>query len=283
MRLRADGEMSTEGAPNSRLRASSGMTVALRRLNQWYGLIATEHDPITHEQLERAALNPVTVDVVRRVFETGIRGGIRVEHDWLTPEVGGEVTIGNGLRFVEANDPRWRTARDLAVIADEPARVAALARGRAAEVTLLDRHGLLNVALQRLRLGSKNADREVARAVRTMVRNSATEYSHDPVEQFRIIVSHDWSGRYVGRWHTHPPHDRGDTWGAGEPPSFEDMENAVRDGQYLTLAFHPDGFDLYDAADLADEGRADLRLMRVIRYRSPAWRAHFRRLRTSKG
>lgn len=64
----------------------------------------------------------------------------------------------------------------------------------------------------------------------------------------------------------------------GDVPSFEDMQNAVRDGQYLTLAFQPDGFDLYDAEPLADAGRVDLSLLKVIRYRSSSWRSHFRRL-----
>jgi hypothetical protein len=56
------------------------------------------------------------------------------------------------------------------------------------------------------------------------------------------------------------------------------MRNAVEFGQFLTLSFQPDGFDLYDAEPLGDAKRIDLKLVKVIRYRSPEWRAHFQKL-----
>ena len=83
----------------------------------------------------------------------------------------------------------------------------------------------------------------------------------------------------MGGWHTHAPHDANGEWVGGDVPSFEDMQNATQYGQYLTLSFQPDGFDLYDAEPLADAKRVDLSLLKVIRYRSPAWREHFRKLR----
>jgi hypothetical protein len=82
----------------------------------------------------------------------------------------------------------------------------------------------------------------------------------------------------VGSWHTHSPHDAGGKWSGGDVPSFEDMRNAVEYGQFLTLSFQPDGFDLYDAEPLGDAKRVDLKLLKVIRYRSPAWRDHFQKL-----
>jgi hypothetical protein len=56
------------------------------------------------------------------------------------------------------------------------------------------------------------------------------------------------------------------------------MQNAARDGQFLTLAFQPDGFDLYDASALGEAGRVDLALLKVTRYRSSVWRRRFERL-----
>ena len=52
----------------------------------------------------------------------------------------------------------------------------------------------------------------------------------------------------MGGWHTHAPHDANGGWVSGDVPSFEDMQNAIQYGQYLTLSFQPDGFDLYDAS-----------------------------------
>jgi hypothetical protein len=87
-----------------------------------------------------------------------------------------------------------------------------------------------------------------------------------------------WCGRYVGQWHTHPPKYREGVWSGGDVPSYQDMQNAVQDGQFLTLAFQPDGFDLYDAAAIGAAARIDLSLVKVIRFRSATWRDHFAKL-----
>ena len=264
-----------ESSTADRMRVSVEMARTLRRLDQWYGLAATERDPITHEQLRAATLKAGSISRIRQIFDRAIARGVRTGDRWLTPEAGGEATIDDELRLVEAEDPSWTIVRDLAKVMADPEAVSRLAVARPLEVTRIDRHQLLSLALARFRLQARGAAEEVRRAVITVAENAAPTYAHEPAQQFAIIAANDWRGRYVGRWHTHAPHLRNGTWTSGEGPSFEDMQNAVAAGQYLTLAFQPDGFDLHDASALADAGRVDLTLMKVIRYRSPEWRKHF--------
>ena len=265
------------------LDVSPAIAQTMSRLAQWYGLAATNENPITHAQLEAAALDPAAVSRIRAIFDDAVARGVRVGVKWMTPEAGGESTIDADLHLVEARDPRWVTVQALARTSSDALAVASLYATRSADVAPLDEHALIRLSLERLKLGSPGAAKEVLRAVLTVVENAASTYAHDPGEQFALIASHDWKGRYVGRWHTHPPHDGGGAWLGGEVPSFEDMQNAVAAGQYLTLAFQPDGFDLYDASALADEGRMDLGLMKIVRYRSIAWRDHFEQLRRRLG
>jgi hypothetical protein len=261
------------------IRISPAMARTLQRLNQWHGLAATKDNPITHAQLRAGALSPASIDRIRAIFEAMIDRGVRIGPKWLTPETGGEATLDTELRLVEARDPRWSTIQDLVKFADDPKAIAALCEGRAAEVAMVDTHGLLKVAVARLRLGAPGSSAEVSRALLTVAQNAAPTYSLGPEEQFALVTGASWQGRYVGGWHTHAPHDVNGAWAGGDVPSFEDMRNAVQYGQYLTLSFQPDGFDLYDAEALGDAKRVDLTLVKVIRYRSPAWREHFRKRR----
>ncbi|MBK5256279.1 MAG: hypothetical protein JJE39_09630 [Vicinamibacteria bacterium] len=257
---------------------SAPLAVVLDRLNQWYGLAAPSDHPITHEQLIAATLAPESVDRIRVLFESAIRRGAWISGQWLTPEVGGEATLDAELRLVEANDPKWSLALRLTRAGRDPGAVASLYERPSAGIASLDTHGLLRAALGRWKLGLANSPEEVRRAVATLVQNAAPTFSLSPEEQFALIAGATWRGRYVGGWHTHSPHDLGGQWGGGDVPSFEDMQNAVQAGQYLTLSFQPDGFDLYDASALSDAGRVDLALLKLIRYRSAAWSVHFRRL-----
>jgi hypothetical protein len=90
-----------------------------------------------------------------------------------------------------------------------------------------------------------------------------------------MVRSTEWHGRYVGFWHIHPPRLTQSGFSEGIEPSFEDMNNAIRLGQFMTLVFQPDGFDAYDLAPLAAGGSADLSRARIISYRASDWRAHF--------
>jgi hypothetical protein len=266
-----------QAGDGSSLSLSPIMARSLDRLNQWYGLAATESNPITHAQLESAALSGASVARIRGIFERAIRRGVRIGGAWVTPEGGGEATIDGELRLVEIEDARWSIVQEVVKVAHDPKAVARLVEARP-DVAALDAHGLLKAASGRLRLGMKGADDEIRRALLTVARNTAPTFSFGSEEQLALITSRDWSGRYVGSWHTHAPHDMGGKWGGGDVPSYEDMQNAIEYGQFLTLSFQPDGFDLYDSAPLGDAKRIDLKLLKVIRYRSPAWREHFQKL-----
>lgn len=253
------------------------MARSLDRLNQWYGLAASDGDPITHAQLTSAALSEASVERIRGIFERAIQRGVRIGGIWVTPEAGGEATIDGELRLAEIEDARWSIVQEVVKVAHDPGAIAALVEARP-EIATIDAHGLLKAAAGRLRLGMKGAADEVQRALLTVARNTAPTYSFGSEEQLALITSRDWRGRYVGSWHTHAPHDVGGKWGGGDVPSFEDMQNAIEYGQFLTLSFQPDGFDLYDAEPLGDAKRVDLNLLKVIRYRSAGWREHFQKL-----
>jgi hypothetical protein len=273
----ADGVI--EDAKAGSIRVSPVMARTLIRLSQWHGLEAPKGHPITHAQLEAAALSKGSVNRIRAIFEEAIARGVRIGPKWLTPETGGEATIDAELRLAEARDPRWATIQDLVKVSDDVNAIAARCESRAEEIALVDAHGLLKVAVARLRLGAPGSPEEVRRALLTVAQNAAPTYSLGEEEQLALVTGADWRGRYVGGWHTHAPHDANGEWVGGDVPSFEDMQNAVQYGQYLTLSFQPDGFDLYDADALGDAKRVDLKLLKVIRYRSPAWREHFAALR----
>ncbi|MBX7187487.1 MAG: hypothetical protein K1Y01_20250 [Vicinamibacteria bacterium] len=270
-----------QDAASGTLALSATMARTLSRLDQWRRLEAPKDNPITHAQLRGGALSPASIARIRAIFEAMIERGVRIGPKWLTPETGGEATLDTELRLVEARDPRWSTIQDLVKAAGDARAIAGLCERRAAQVAVIDTHGLLKVAVARFRLGSPGSAEEVRRALLTVAQNAAPTYSLGPEEQLTLVTSTDWQGRYVGGWHTHAPHHANGGWIAGDVPSFEDMQNAIQYGQYLTLAFQPDGFDLYDAEALGDAKRVDLSLLKVIRYRSAEWREHFRSLHPS--
>jgi hypothetical protein len=266
-------------APNGARRISPVLGRTLSRLNQWHGIEVAAEKRITHDQLEAAALAPGSVARIRTVFEQAIRRGVRIGPKWITPETGGEATIDRELRLAEARDPRWGTVQELVKASEDPKAIAAFCENRASELALVDVHGLLKNASARFRLATAGSADELRRALLTVAQNSAPTYSLGEEERLSLVTGEDWQGRYVGGWHTHAPHDANGEWVGGDVPSFEDMQNAVQYGQYLTLSFQPDGFDLYDADALGDAKRVDLKLLKVIRYRSHEWRKHFAALR----
>jgi hypothetical protein len=194
------------------------------------------------------------------------------------PESGGEATLDGELWLHEMKDRGWEAARELAARLDDPAAVAELWDQRLAELRPLDVGGILGFAIERYRRQGPSAASGVRTTAVALAENAAGAFSFEPQAQLDLILATDWCGRYVGRWHTHPPHHAEQGFTGGDVPSFEDMQNAARDGQFLTLAFQPDGFDLYDASALGEAGRVDLALLKVTRYRSSVWRRRFERL-----
>ncbi len=125
--------------------------------------------------------------------------------------------------------------------------------------------------------GTPSAERErvLRLTVDTLLRNASDTYLFDPASQFAAVISQDWSGRYVGLWHIHPPGAQASGWGPGDIPSIADMDVAMSEGQNLVVAFSPDGFDLYDLAPLFGAKEPDPAKILKTSFRSPAWRAHF--------
>lgn len=258
------------------LPVSPTMATALTQLSDWYGLTAqTLAHPITHEELKEASLSSASVARISDLFADCIRAGVAIDGRWIVPETGGEATLDGELRLHAMPDPAWPTVQELVRRAPDEDAVAALWREREPDMLRLDAHGILRSALARRPVPGADSAAEVRRAAFTVARNAAETYSIGPEEQLALILKTTWRGRYVGLWHTHPPHLGDGGWRGGDVPSFEDMQNAVANGQFLTLSFQPDGFDLYDAASLSEEGRVDLSLLKLIRFRSEAWRERF--------
>ena len=120
--------------------------------------------------------------------------------------------------------------------------------------------------------------RPLEMAVETILRNGSDSFTLHPRDQLEAILEQGggtaW-GRLVGLWHLHPPGWSETGWVGAAPPSPDDRQVARTTGQFLTIVFHPEGFDLHDLqtrplgpAPPEDEDR-------VIRYRSEEWRAHF--------
>lgn len=252
---------------------------ARARLGQWYGLTApTLARPITPAELSRAALSRATVARLAALFEGAIGRGFWLAGRFHVPESGGEATLDGELRLHEMSDPSREAARELASRLHDPEAVAELWDERQAELGPLDVGGILGFAIARFRREGAAAAAGVRITATALAENAAGTFVFEPRAQLALIVATDWCGRYVGRWHTHPPHYAEAGWTGGDVPSFEDMQNAARDGQFLTVAFQPDGFDLYDASALGEAGRVDLALLKLTRYRSAAWRERFGRL-----
>jgi hypothetical protein len=116
-----------------------------------------------------------------------IRRGVRIGAKWLTPETGGEATLNAELRLVEARDPRWSTVQDLVKVSHDPGAIVALCESHALEVAQVDTHGLLKVAVARLRLGAVGSSEEVRRALLTVAQNAAPTYSLGPEEHLALV------------------------------------------------------------------------------------------------
>lgn len=262
---------------------------SLERVRQYFALTEeTLAKPISFEELSAAVTSPSGVAEVRKQFEAMIGERLQVGGKFLFSERGGEATLEGSLSLHEWPEPTRGAMPRLAAAIDDEAELARLIQEDPG-VQLLDESGLLK-SLVRMMPGwhaRGDAPEKVAKVrrltVMTLLENGAASFVFDPASQLDAIRTQDWSGRFIGHWHLHPPHWAGRGFSGGGEPSPPDMEIAVKAGQNLTIAFEPDGFSAYDLSAMADAGKVDLKLIRVIRYRSADWQRRFAALHTEIG
>ncbi len=251
------------------------------RVQQYLGLArATLERPITPAELEAAALSPAGTQDIYALFERSLASSLSLEGSLVTPELGGEAMLDRGrLRFVECPDPLHLLVRRMVELKDDPKGLLDFLSRSPGGQQLLKTTGGLHALL--FQMTSRPEPDEARRRALDRVLASAISvhfktWSIDPELQLAMIRQNDWQGRYAGFWHLHPPRPAAQGYAPGLEPSLEDMTIAVERGQFLTIVFQPDGFDLYDLSALAVAGTPDLSRSRVIRHRSKDWERRFR-------
>lgn len=268
------------------LRLSERMGEALRRMNDFFGLNPT----IIREELRAALLSERGVLAVQGLFEESIRRRLAPGGKVLVPEVSGEATLGpQGLAFYPRSDHMLPVLKRLEALRSDKAGLAELFRTEEEKMSSLDPQGQMRRFLfEKLPQWEakdfppkERRDAMLHMYVDTVLEAAVNVASSSLKAQLEAMASHEWSGRYVGIWHTHPPHDYpdgfdgvGDFWSG---PSDADKEVAFRSGQNLTIAFYPDGFNAYDLSDLPSPDVPNEQIP-VVSYRSPAWREFFQSL-----
>jgi hypothetical protein len=270
----------------STLPLSAPMGRVLVRLNEYYGMRPrTEAHPVSSAELDSAVLSKQGIATIQGIFEDAIAAGLWLKGRLLVMEVGGEATLDGELELRTIPDTSREILREIAELPD-PESVGALCARHPIDMEIVDStHMLRNfVALVPVLRQRGVPESELARQFREtiagVVLNGASRFTLEPAAQFAAIVSSPWSGRYLGRWHTHPPHDTGEGWAGSGEPSFDDLEEAMTADLIVTISFQPDGFDFYDASRIKDEQKPDLQLVRVVRYRSPGWKLRFDALKS---
>jgi len=266
------------------LAVSPALAAAIRRADGYFGITpATLASPPTHQEIVSAALSPEGVEAIAAVFERTIADRLATPTGAVVPEAGGEAALDGGLRLHEIPELTRETMRLVARAAADPDELARLYASRPETMKLIDENGLLANFL-RLRVGwqargmpQEKQDGVLRLTIDTILHNASDAYVFDPASQMAAIVSQDWSGRYLGRWHTHPPGAGAAGFKGADVPSPPDMDIAVAEGQNLVFSFQPDGFDLYDLAPLAG-AKPDLSRILKDSYRSQAWNRRFQAL-----
>ncbi len=250
-----------------------------QRRERYLGLAQeTLRQPITHEELRAAILSPSGVASIRALFERSVSESLGFGGTLVTPELGGESTLDAGkLILVSYPDPVHPILREMVERKREPASLLAFLESTPDGREVLEGTGGLHALLYQM---SRQAPTEQQAALLESVTASAVQsyfktWRADPEIQARMIDATEWRGRYVGFWHIHPPRLREEGFQSGIEPSVEDMRNAIELGQFLTLVFQPDGFDVYDLSPLARTRTVSLTQAKAVTYRSPDWRSHF--------
>ena len=265
------------------LLSAAGSAGAQDRTRQYLGLAkATLEQPITPDELEAAVLSPAGVRDIGALFEKAIAAGAVVGDGIVTPELGGEATLYRGqLRFVEYPDPLHPVIRRMLDLRKDPKALLDLLTGSVEGQQILSTTGGLHAHLYQMTTKTPTAEqRRVLDGIldRALAVHFKT-WTVTPEMQQAGIEAHNWQGRYVGFWHLHPPAQVVGGPTQGFEPSMEDMNVAIEKGQFLTIVFQPEGFDVYDLEPLATARQAVLSRARVIKYRSPEWASRFSLLR----
>lgn len=274
-----------------RLRDASGAALALSpafgpalsRMNAYFGLTGpTLAHPPTREELAAAFAAAAALEDAARVFERSIDERMSAAGKLYLPELGGELTLDGALSFHFHDDPQRPTLREISAHGDDPAALARIVAERPQDMERLDPQGMLARHLEKRRqwdaedrIPRERRDATLRMVVDTVVELAAGRYSGDFSTQLKTMVADDWSGRYVGPWHCHPPDVGPDGWTGDYPPSEADYEAAAKNGQEVVVAFRPDGFDAYELS--GDPGGAGfMNAKPFFSHRSEGWRVRFR-------
>jgi hypothetical protein len=266
------------------LPVSPALAAALRNAESYLGMTpATQgHEP-THAEITAAVFSSAGVEDVAKVFERTIAARLTTPTGTIVPEAGGEATLDGAMSLHEIPEMTRAVLPEVVRSARDPEALARLYERRLQEMKAIDPDGLLaNVLKSRGAWIARGLPLErIARvldvAVDGILRNATDSYIFDPQTQLAAVVSQGWSGRYVGRWHTHPPRARTNGWGNADGPSPPDMDIAVQEGQNMVFVFYPDGFDFFDLAPLSG-AKPDLNKVLKESYRSDDWRRRFQDL-----
>jgi len=240
--------------------------------------------PVRAEELRAAVLSQDGVRQIQQMFDRVMEQRLLLGSKVVLAEIGGEATLDGTVRFNEVVD-RTRPVRQLLARArDDEKEIARLYAAHPREMREIDEGDALRNTLERLaRIRAKGRSEEFVRnlvrgAVDTVLEGSGNSYIYSFEALMETLSRKEWSGRYAGRWHLHPPvFLASGGWEAGEGPSGADLELA-RSGGRLVISFQLDGFDVYDLDGLKNDrsARIDYSKIRKISHRSPEWARHFK-------
>jgi hypothetical protein len=251
--------------------------------------------------LRRAVSSPSGVASIRALFERAISESVLVASGLVVPELGGEAMLDDGrATFVVYPDPLHPLVREMVNLSERPSELLDLLSTTPDGQALLKNTGGLHALLWQLSRPESqspateggahvNARELLESIIDGAVSQHFRTWTVDPATQAVGIESTDWRGRYLGFWHIHPPRllrgvpavaggqqRRGAlAFGEGIEPSHQDMTNAVELGQFVTIVFQPNGFDVYDLSALGRTGRVELARAVVTHHRDTTWEQHF--------
>ena len=275
------GAWSLKDAAGSALALSPALASALRHMNGYFSLAGTEFTPALLEEVRKAFLTPEAVASVRAVFDRTVDERLVVGGKSYTVELGGSLTLDRNLGFHIIDDLLRPTLREMVARRDDPSALARLYAEEPRKMALLDPMGILKNHLAKRaqwdadgHLTKEKRDAILGMVVDTVAEQAAGHYSGDYGTQLKGMITDDWSGRYLGSWHCHPPDVGAAGWVDDYPPSEDDYEAAAKAGQETVVVFMADGFDVYLVLK-PEEGKAFSRAQPFVSYRDAGWRAHF--------